>query len=290
MKWKYLFVGWFSFLFSSLVSAAIPPASGKIHANGINIFYELKGQGSPLVLIAGFSCDHTFWSGIVDELAKHHQILLLDNRGIGQTDTPNSAYTIDLMADDVMAVVKALGLKKPIIVGQSMGSAMAQSIGKRYANDIDKIILMNTFDKVYKAPQIAFELTGKLHRMNIPLKYRVESIAPWVYSSEFLSQPNQLDKLIGYAEKNPYPQSLTGYENQLEALQIFNSSDWLHDIKVPTLIIAAEEDIIAPLNAAKEVAKNIGPQTKLMIVPGGHATPIEQPQKTIKAIEDFASS
>lgn len=259
----------------------------EVHANGINIYYELHGQGKPIILIAGFGCDHTFWSYIANELANHYQILLIDNRGIGQTDTPDTPYTIDLMADDVMAVIKTTGLKNPSIIGQSMGSAMAQSIAKRYKDEINNIVLINTFSKAYKCPLVAFELTGQLHRMNIPLKYQVQSIAPWAYSSEFLSQPSQLENLIDLAEKNPYQQSLIGYERQLEAIRIFDSRSWLHEISNPTLIIGAEEDMIAPLKCTQEVAHGIGQGAKTIIVPGGHATPIEQPEKTIQAIRDF---
>jgi pimeloyl-ACP methyl ester carboxylesterase len=254
--------------------------------NGIKIYYELLGQGKPIVLIAGFSCDHTFWSNIVAELAQRHQVLLLDNRGIGRTDSPDSAYSVDLMADDVMALMKALGIKQPTIVGQSMGSAITQSIGRRYSKDIHKLVLMNTFDKINKTSDIVFTLTGELQRMNVPLKYRVQTIVPWVFSNEFLSQPNQLSNLIQLAENNPYPQTLVGYERQLAALKQFNSRAWLHEINIPTLIIAGKEDIIAPLADAQAVAQAMGIKT-LEILPGGHATPIEQPQKTTQAILEF---
>ncbi|HSW69405.1 MAG TPA: alpha/beta hydrolase [Gammaproteobacteria bacterium] len=260
---------------------------GKIKIDDINIYYELHGKGTPIILIAGFSCDHTFWSGVLNTLAQNHQVLLLDNRGIGQTDSPDIPYSIDVMADDVMRLSHQLGLKNPVIIGQSMGSAIAQNMGKRYGNQIQKIILINTFYQLTKIPEIVFELTGELQKMNIPLSYRVRSIVPWVYSNAFLAESNQLENLIRLAENNPYPQSLVGYERQLEALKKFDSRSWLHEIKVPAFIIAGEEDIIAPLAGAKEVQEKIGKQTQLDVIPGGHASPIEQPQKIIDAILKF---
>lgn len=270
-----------------LSSGAIAADSGKMKIDDINMYYEVHGKGTPIILIAGFTCDHTFWAGVLNQLAANHQVLTFDNRGIGQTDSPNTPYSIEMMADDVMRLSKKLGLQDPIIIGQSMGSAIAQNIGKRYPDQIQKIVLINTFAYLTKAPEMAFELTGELQRMNLPLRYRVQSIAPWVFSSDFLSQPNQLETLIRLAEQNPYPQSLIGYERQLGALKEFNSGDWLREIKTPALVIAGEEDMIAPLAGAKEVQKKIGNNTQLDVIPGGHASPVEQPQKVADAILKF---
>lgn len=260
-----------------------------ITANNIDIYYEIKGKGTPIVLIAGFSCDHTFWSGAVDDLSKTHQVLVFDNRGIGQTKAPDTPFTVDTMADDVIALLHELHIEKPVIVGQSMGSAMAQSIGKRYSDVAQKLILINTFTHVEKAPEMAFALTGELQRLNVAMRYRVQSIAPWVFSSTFLSQANQLENLVKLAEDNPYPQTLSGYEGQLQALRQFNSQSWLDTIKLPTLIIAAEEDIIAPMRTAQAVHQGID-NSKLLVIEGGHASPIEQTQKVNTAILTFAES
>lgn len=281
-----LLKGFFILLFSSMVISA---NAANLKVNGINMYYEIHGKNtsSPLVLIAGFTCDHTFWAGILEQLSANHQVLIFDNRGVGQTETPDSPYSIDMMADDAMALIKELKLKNPVIIGQSMGSAIAQSIGKRYSNQVSKIVLMNTFDHINKAPEIAFENMGELLRLNLPMKYRVQASAPWVFSSEFLSQPDQLAHLIKFAEDNPHPQSLIGFEHQLNAIKAFHSKPWLQDIKSPALIIAGQEDIIAPLAAAKEVQKGIGRKTKLVILPGGHGSPIEQPEKVTQAILNF---
>lgn len=257
--------------------------------NDITLYYELHGDTHhhSVILIAGFSCDHTFWTGIVNDLCTTHKVLIFDNRGVGQTDSPDTCYSIEKMADDVMMLSEQLGLKKPTIIGQSMGSAIAQTIGKNYKEQINKLILINTFSYLNKASEMALELTGDLQRLQVPMKYRVQSIAPWIYSSHFLSQPNQLTNLVNIAENNLHPQSLIGYGRQLEALKSFDSRSWLAEIESPTLVIAAEEDVIAPISGAREVYKGIGRNTQMIILPGGHASPIEQPIPVAKAILHF---
>ncbi len=168
-----------------------------------------------------------------------------------------------------------------------LGVYIAQNIAKRYRDQVKKIVLMNTFYSLTKLPEMVFELVGDFHRMNLPLVYRVRSVLPWVYSEKFLSQPNQIENLINFAEQNPHPQSLVGYERQLEALKLFESRSWLHEIKLPTLIIAGEEDIIAPVAGAKEVQNRIGNHAQMTVIPGGHASPIEQPLEVVNAILGF---
>jgi len=281
---KYLALGFFFVL-----SQPIFAAGGFVKANDINIYYELHGKSTkpPVILIAGFSCDHSFWQGVLKSLSEKHRVLVFDNRGVGRTSSPDQRYTVLQMADDVMALSNKLGLIKPVIIGQSMGSAIAQNIGKRYQQQIKKLVLINTFAQLGKAQEVAFELTGELQRLKLPMRYPVQSIAPWVYSSHFLSKPNQLKNLVKFAANNPYPQSLIGYERQLDALKSFDSRSWLGDIKAPVLIIAGKEDIIAPLAGAKVVLNGIGHQARLMVVPGGHASPIEEPMVIVKAISDF---
>ncbi len=275
----------FSFFISITATAS---NTGKIKMDDIHMYYELHGQGAtPIILIAGFTCDHTSWSEVLKPLAAHYKVLVFDNRGIGQTDAPNARYTIEMMADDTMRLSKKLGLQHPTIIGQSMGSGIAQTIAKKYGKEINKIILINTFDRLEKAPEMAFDFTGELQKLKMPIRYQVQSIAPWVFSSDYLSKPHQLENLVKLAEQNPYPQSHVGYERQLEALKLFDSKSWLNQIRTPTLIIAGEDDIIAPLSNAKDVQKKIGSHAKLEVIPGGHGSLVEQPQKVAEAILKF---
>ena len=72
----------------------------KVQANGIELFYEESGTGDPLLLIAGFACDHTNWRKLVPLLASYYRLIIFDNRGVGQSASPATAYTISQMAED----------------------------------------------------------------------------------------------------------------------------------------------------------------------------------------------
>src|SRR5258708_4769767 len=101
-------------------------------ANGATIYYELHGEGPPLILIAGYTCDHSFWKPVLRDLAKNFTVLIYDNRGVGQTHDAGGKLSAKLLADDVMAVAAALKFKAPHIVGHSMGGTIAISIAAEY--------------------------------------------------------------------------------------------------------------------------------------------------------------
>ena len=86
----------------------------KIKANGINIYYETHGRGEPLVLIMGLRRNAEWWYCQVPALSEHFQVVVFDNRGAGRSDQPAGEYSIPLFADDTAALMKGLGLSRPM--------------------------------------------------------------------------------------------------------------------------------------------------------------------------------
>ena len=104
----------------------------KIQVNDISMYYETHGQGEPLVLISGFSADHSVWSRVVDALKANYQVIVFDNRGAGQTDVPLGPYSIEQMAADVDGLCQQLGIQRAHFVGSSMGGFILQTLDFRY--------------------------------------------------------------------------------------------------------------------------------------------------------------
>lgn len=260
-----------------------------IKANNINMYYELYGAGEPLVLISGFATDHLAWRAVVNDFAKHYQVLLFDNRGAGQTDTPDMDYSVELFAADTMALCDALGLKKPHIVGHSMGGMIAQTIAHQYSDKISSITVCGSRCRSNKLTEVLFKFIGKLRKENIPREYLLESFLPWIFSNEFLEQPEVIPTLTAFYLNNPYPQTNLGYDKQLNAVTAFDSGPWIKHIKTPTLVIAAEKDIVIPPEQSREIADKI-PHAKYICLPhSGHAMQVEQPEMFAKTVMDFLS-
>ena len=103
-----------------------------VEANGLNIYYEEYGSGEPLLLIHGDTLNHNMWEQHIPEFAKHFRVIAPDSRGHGRTKNPGAALSYRLLADDMVALIQALGLVRPLLCGYSGGGQIALEMGMNY--------------------------------------------------------------------------------------------------------------------------------------------------------------
>ncbi len=116
----------------------------KIHANGINMSYELTGEGKCLVLIHGFSDNRTMWYNQVPEFSKQYQVLTYDVRGHGQTETPGGEFSMGLFADDLEALLRVLNIERACVLGYSMGGRIGLEFALKYPEKITGLVFANS--------------------------------------------------------------------------------------------------------------------------------------------------
>lgn len=97
----------------------------KVNVGDINMYYEVHGEGEPLLLITGLGRDLTIWILQTREFSKKYQLMVFDNRGVGRTDAPDVPYSIEMMADDTAGLLDVLGIERAHILGLSMGGFIA---------------------------------------------------------------------------------------------------------------------------------------------------------------------
>ena len=109
-----------------------------VSARGVRLFYQETGASDapPLVLIMGWGGDHTAWALQAPAFAAAHRVIALDNRGAGQSEVPDGPYTIAGMADDVVGLMDALGIRRAHICGASMGGMIAQELALRHPDRV----------------------------------------------------------------------------------------------------------------------------------------------------------
>ena len=110
----------------------------------VHLYYEVHGNGDPLLLIAGLASDSQSWQPIIGELSRHYHVIVLDNRGVGRTSPSEVDTSITLMSDDCIALVNHLGLTSVSILGHSMGGFVAMDCAIRYPDHVDNLILAST--------------------------------------------------------------------------------------------------------------------------------------------------
>ncbi len=264
--------------------------SGYIDTNGQQIYYEMHGEGEPLILIMGIGGDSTMWAPYqVPAFSTKYQVIVLDNRDAGRSSKATSSYTISDMADDVAGLMDGLGLERAHILGISMGGMIAQEFALLHPDRLNKLILTGTGAATGRAkfdPIMAWNFV-KQHDTD-GLAFAAQQFI-WLFSTDFLRNHQAVDQTLALFASNPNPFSPEAYARQAEAYLKHDALDRLKDIKAPTLVISGEQDRLAPPWIARELADAI-PGAKFHLVEGSgasHALILECPDDFNKIVMDF---
>ena len=283
--------------------------SGIAELNDINIYYEIHGKGEPLLLIEGLGYSSWMWFKQIPELSKNYKVIVFDNRGVGRSDKPDSEYSIEMMADDTAALLKSLGVKSAHVLGVSMGGFIAQELALRHPDTIRSLILVSTGSGVENSvPRNSLLLNGFLKfwgLMPSMLELSGKGSAPADTSSYgltpekkiryglstaftpdyFKDNPDVIDRIVKWRVANPQPDY--AWKRQFTAAVGFNSSNRVHEIKAPTLVVVGEEDRIVSPDSSKLLAERI-PNSEFKLVKGtGHLLFIERASRFNKIALGF---
>lgn len=220
--------------------------SGYADSKGTRIFYQVKGEGPPLVLLMGFGADGNLWQQHAAVYQKHFQCIILDNRGVGKSEAPKGPYSTAMMADDTAAVMDHLQIDQAQVAGISMGGAIAQSLALDHPQKVKSLVLISTWPSFNNYARTVYENLKKL-RPVVPADHFMELLQLWIFAPPYYE--SHLEDLkagqVGALE-NPAPQSRAGFDGQLDACIQHNVVDRLQEIKVPTLITIGMMDIFTP--------------------------------------------
>ncbi|HDZ87628.1 MAG TPA: alpha/beta hydrolase [Nitrospirae bacterium] len=259
----------------------------KIKVNGIELYYEKHGEGEPLVMIAGLGGTTNGWALQVQEFSKSYQVIIFDNRGCGQSNRPNMQYTIKLLTDDTANLLSTLNIQKANILGISMGGWIAQHLAIHYPHMIKKLILVCTSDRIYRIGEKIIE-TWKILVRNNQKKALVNELLIWTFSIDYFEKcPRDMKQLEIALSRSDQPILNL---NQLDACLGHNASKEIANITAPTLVLAAEQDILYPPILSGPLVKKI-PNVKFKVIEGsGHGVIWEQPEAFNKAVVEFLNS
>jgi len=266
----------------------------KVRAGGIEMSYELSGEGAPLVLIHGFTDNLRMWYNQAPAFSRRFKVLSYDVRGHGETETPAGGFSMDLFVADLRALLAALEIEKACLLGYSMGGRIALQLALEHPESTAGLIFANSGVRGAGAKlteaQLA-ELVERRKQMAEMLETGdIEVIADGMAERSFSP---------GLRERNPVAfrnykevklrNDPRHYPAILEALvQAMASPPDLARLRSPALIIAGERDSFMAVEEARAMKKAIGDAT-VVILPTGHAAAIEAPQAFNQAVLDFMS-
>ncbi len=263
----------------------------KVHANGIDLYYESTGAGKSLVLIAGLGYSSWMWHKMVPGLAKHFRVITFDNRGVGQSDKPEGPYTAQMLGDDTAELIAALGIHHAAVLGHSMGGFVAQALALNHSEHVSKLILAATnfggprqIPVTPKAMKVLTDVSGDpIERLKRGI---LISCAPGFGDAH----PEIIQEWIEFRIKNPILPA--PYQAQLAiglglASEEASFEQRLKNVRVPTLILFGSEDKVVPPGNADLLAKRI-PDSTIRILPNaGHFFPLDSTDAAVEAITKF---
>ena len=258
----------------------------KARINNADLFYQVQGKGEPLLLIAGFACDHTIWALVTAQLAASYQVIAIDNRGMGQSNGADKAVTLRQMAEDAAGLLDTLGLSSAHVAGHSMGGLIAQELALAHPEKVRSLMLVSSGAQTDPRGKAIIELWGELPRLVDPLTM-TRILLPWMYTSNFYSTPGALEKLMKQIMANPYPPSADAIYGQSRAISNANTIDRLANINCPTLVLVGSDDILLPIGSSKQLARGIRNARLVILEKTGHVLLIESPEVVAQTLLDF---
>ncbi len=236
--------------------------------NGVKLYYEVHGDGDPVILICGLGSQLQSWATQVPIYSKHFKVIVFDNRGSGKSDKPEEKYLTSDMADDTAALMEELGIESAHIVGKSMGGMIAQWLAIKYPKKVQKLVLGCSSAS-------RDEVGNEILRMGREIATKVGTKAVWLmslylgYNREYIEE--NLGALKDILSSLPEdPEVLKGYIGQSYACEGHYTLDLLNKIFSETLVILGETDLIASPKRSRVLVEQI-PNSKLKVFTGvGH--------------------
>jgi pimeloyl-ACP methyl ester carboxylesterase len=259
----------------------------KIVVQGRAFYYEEVGQrGTPLVFLSGMGGDHRAFTRTQRHFAARFRTLAFDARDAGQSDRADRPYTTAEMAADVAGWLEAIGAGPAHVVGQSLGGLVAQQLALNHPQRVKSLALVSTHAGGDPWRKAVIE-SWVLLRRTVGIGAFTRAVLPWLIAAPFYRQDAQIDGLIQFAERNPWPQEPEAFARQAIAATEHDTRDRLDEIRVPCLVLVGELDAVNPPRVASELAQRLT-RAKMVVMPGvGHMPHVEDQQRFRQEIERF---
>ncbi|MDR3491260.1 MAG: alpha/beta hydrolase [Gammaproteobacteria bacterium] len=275
--------------FSKLSPHYVPTQQGQIE-------YYISGSGTPILLIPGYATDVSSWnSEFLAALAQHHQIIIPNNRNVGGSHILSASYQTEDLANDTYQLIQKVRLKKPTVIGISMGGMIAQQLAVLHPNALSHLILINTSIAGKHAVQPTPAVQKKLLGLS---KYK---LGFYVSAIDLFFPPSWKMQMSYSLIVNRFkPQHLTEIDpGSIMPQQQHLIRHWLDDnatakkiseLHMPVLILNGQSDIVIPPVNSVILANAIHHAQLIRWKDGGHAMIYQYPQEMANNINDFITA
>jgi len=250
-----------------------------IRINGLDLAYERKGRGTPLILIHGYPLDHTIWQPLVPFLENWFDLIMPDLRGFGQSPPAGSTTQLSDMAGDLIALMDFLLIEKALVAGHSMGGYVSLALGRQYTSRLLGMGLVAT-QAIADTPEKRIARNQLAERVEKNGVGEVADSMPALLTSD--------ERIQGSLRELILNQSALGVASALRAMADRpDSMDVLASFNFPVVIIHGLADRIMPIERAREMQTIVKKGSLVEIEGVGHMPMMEAPQATAEALKEL---
>ena len=255
-----------------------------VKLGSIETYYDRRGQGPEVLMIAGLGDPAEAWQFQLDGLSDRYTVTAFDNRGTGRVPLPDEPLTLETFADDAAALVRALDVQQAHIMGFSMGGAIAQHLALRNPELVRSLVLCSTWgrsDAYFRAMADTWRwmIDGAPDERSF-----YEGFFVWVYTRR-AHDGGTVDQIIADAMEFPHQQPPEAMQRAIDAFKDHDLLDRLPEIAAPTLVISGSDDLVAPPRLGRQVADAI-PGARFELMEGEAHQPFQEVPDAFNALVD----
>jgi pimeloyl-ACP methyl ester carboxylesterase/molybdopterin/thiamine biosynthesis adenylyltransferase len=253
--------------------------------NGAELYYEMEGEGDNLLLIGPLGADSSFWARQVQQLSKYFRVITFDSRGTGFSTACKQSHSTVEIAEDAIALLKKLGIRRTHVVGLALGGLVAQHIAVLQPTLVDQMALVSTYakaDEVISATVAYWQQIATRQGMDALFDASVESL----FSSDYVQSANgEIDKLRTFFHLNL--QDPKNFIYQSTAGVLHDSRALLSKIACPTLVLHGGTDRVVDVSHGKDLAAGIRGSRFHLMERGSHFMNWEHPESFNETVFQF---
>ena len=255
----------------------------KVETNRIRMNYAVEGEGPWLTMSHSLACNLHMWDEQAAVLAKHFKVLRFDSRGHGESDAPDGAYSLEMLADDLKGLLEALGVQETHFVGLSMGGMIGQAFALKYPGILKTLVLADTTSRYPAEAAAPWADRIKLAKAQGMEPLVQPTLERWFTEPFRKANAGKMQRIGDMIRATP----VAGYVGCSNAIPKINLTARLKEIEAPALVIVGEQDAGTPVAMAREIHENYPGSTLVVLRAAAHLSNIEQAEAFNTALADF---
>ncbi|OGL68258.1 MAG: hypothetical protein A3J27_11475 [Candidatus Tectomicrobia bacterium RIFCSPLOWO2_12_FULL_69_37] len=256
-----------------------------VRANGIRIAYEEAGSGPPLLLLHGFSLDHTMWDAQLEALSRSYRVIAPDQRGLGRTENPDVETSLEQMADDAAGLLMALGIPAAAVAGFSMGGMILSRMAIRHPLKVRAAAFVCT----RAAGETEEQRKARLATMRFIDDEGSEAFAsrfiPQLFSATYQASGAEGVQKHHRVIASQLPRNLCSLLDAMRRREDMRPR--LGEIRAPCAVLAGGQDQLIPVPVLREIHEGLPDSAFEVFGESGHMAPVEVPDRVSFALDQL---